>query len=106
MLVSSAWLVMATFLVAECKVYWQFLLCQGFAIGVSSHRTLQYTSSYSANSIFLQLGCGIIFNPTLGVIPHWFKKKKGIALGLVAFGSSIGGTVFPIAVRNLIQSVG
>ncbi|KAI0086146.1 MFS general substrate transporter [Irpex rosettiformis] len=82
---ASAWLVMATFLVAECKTYWQFLLCQGFAVG---------------------LGSGVIFNPTLGVIPHWFQKKKGIALGVVAFGSSIGGTVFPIAVRNLIQSVG
>lgn len=28
-------LVLATFLVAECHVYWQFLLCQGFAVGVS-----------------------------------------------------------------------
>ena len=27
-------LVVATFLVAECHVYWQFLLCQGFAVGV------------------------------------------------------------------------
>ncbi|KAI0689428.1 major facilitator superfamily domain-containing protein [Cytidiella melzeri] len=83
--VASAWLVMATFLVAECTTYWQFLLCQGFAVG---------------------LGCGVIFGPTLGVIPHWFSKKKGIALGLVAFGSSIGGTIFPIAVRNLIATVG
>ena len=35
MLASSALLVCATFLVAECKVYWQFL-CQGIAVGVSS----------------------------------------------------------------------
>ncbi|KAI0747288.1 MFS general substrate transporter [Irpex lacteus] len=83
--VASAWLVMATFLTAECKTYWQFLLCQGIAVG---------------------LGCGIVFNPTLGVIPHWFKAKKGVALGLVAFGSSIGGTTFPIAVHRLIDEVG
>jgi len=31
---SSALLVFSTFLVAECKEYWQFLLCQGFAAGV------------------------------------------------------------------------
>lgn len=33
-LTSSALLVAATFLVAECHVYWQFLLCQGLAVGV------------------------------------------------------------------------
>ena len=31
----SILLVVFTLLVAECKVYWQFLLCQGFAVGVS-----------------------------------------------------------------------
>ena len=53
-----------------------------------------------------KLACGIIFGPTLGVVAHWFKKKKGIALGFVALGSSGGGTLFPIAARNLIQEVG
>ena len=33
-LTSSAFLVAATFLVAECHVYWQFLLCQGLVVGV------------------------------------------------------------------------
>jgi len=33
-LTSSALLVGATFLVAQCTEYWQFLLCQGFAVGV------------------------------------------------------------------------
>jgi len=32
--IASVVLVAAVFLVAECKEYWQFLLCQGFAIGV------------------------------------------------------------------------
>ncbi|KAK7693789.1 hypothetical protein QCA50_003361 [Cerrena zonata] len=82
---SSVFLVLSTFLVAECKEYWQFLLCQGFAVG---------------------LACGCVFGPTLGVVAHWFKKRRGIALGFNAIGSSIGGTVFPIAARNLIDAVG
>lgn len=42
---ASAFLVVATFLVAECKEYWQFLLCQGFAVGVSGkfRSTVLYT---------------------------------------------------------------
>ena len=36
---ASALLVTATFLTAECKEYWQFLLCQGIAIGVCHFTT-------------------------------------------------------------------
>ena len=32
--IASVLLVAATFLTAQCKEYWQFLLCQGIAIGV------------------------------------------------------------------------
>ncbi|KAI0263412.1 MFS general substrate transporter, partial [Gloeopeniophorella convolvens] len=82
---ASTILVVCTFLVAECKEYWHFLLCQGFGVGIS---------------------CGLIFGPTMGVIAHWFKKKRSTAMGVVAFGSSMGGTVFPIAFRNLNIAVG
>lgn len=32
--IASAVLVICAFLVAECKEYWQFLLCQGVGMGV------------------------------------------------------------------------
>ncbi|GLB34493.1 putative monocarboxylate [Lyophyllum shimeji] len=84
-LTSSALLVTATFLVAQCKEYWQFLLCQGIVIGFA---------------------CGGIFGPTTAVIAHWFKLRRGQAMGFVAVGSSIGGTIVPIAAKNLIPMVG
>jgi hypothetical protein len=34
--IASATQVVAVFLAAECKEYWQFLLCQGFLVGVYS----------------------------------------------------------------------
>lgn len=42
----------------------------------------------------------------MGVISHWFKERRGIALGLMATGSSCGGTIFPIMVTRLINDVG
>ncbi|KAF8637737.1 hypothetical protein AX17_002612 [Amanita inopinata Kibby_2008] len=84
-LASCILLILATFLVAECKEYWQFLLCQGITVG---------------------LACGGIFGPTTAVVAHWFKKRRGLAMGLVAVGSSIGGTVLPIAAKSLIDIVG
>lgn len=48
----------------------------------------------------------MLFGPTLGIVSHWFSKRRGLALGVNAIGSSIGGTVFPIAAQNLIPEVG
>jgi MFS transporter, MCT family, solute carrier family 16 (monocarboxylic acid transporters), member 10 len=36
MIIASIILVVCTFLIAECHTYWQFLLCQGFGVGVSA----------------------------------------------------------------------
>ena len=39
-LVASTVFVICMFLTVECTQYWQFLLCQGFGIGVSHERCL------------------------------------------------------------------
>ncbi|KAJ6497558.1 major facilitator superfamily domain-containing protein [Mycena sanguinolenta] len=84
-LTGSAVLIAATFLVGQCTQYWHFLLCQGFVTGISA---------------------GIVYGPTTAVIGHWFQKRRGIATGILATGSSLGGTLFPIVARNLIPRVG
>ncbi|KAL1947828.1 hypothetical protein VTO73DRAFT_13552 [Trametes versicolor] len=82
---ASAVIIAVTFLTAECTKYWQFLLCQGIAMG---------------------LACGVVFGTVMGCPAHWFKKRLGLALGIMGLGSTIGGAVFPIAVRNLVDRVG
>ncbi|KAJ7671825.1 major facilitator superfamily domain-containing protein [Mycena rosella] len=84
-LAASCLLVLSTFLVGECTKYWHFILCQGLAIGLS---------------------CGIIYPPTIGIIGHWFKQNRGLAMGFTAMGSSVGGIIFPIATHKLIPLVG
>ncbi|KAF8128735.1 MFS general substrate transporter [Boletus edulis] len=59
-LFASCLLVACTFLVAECKVYWQFLLAQGLGIGLAS---------------------GILIGPALGIVSHWFSKRRGLGAG-------------------------
>ncbi|TBU44223.1 MFS general substrate transporter [Dichomitus squalens] len=83
--VASALLIACTFLTAECTKFWHFILCQGFGIGLAS---------------------GAVFTTAAGVVPHWFQKKLGLALACMAGGSSIGGTIFPIILKNLIESQG
>ncbi|KIM56189.1 hypothetical protein SCLCIDRAFT_133204 [Scleroderma citrinum Foug A] len=83
--IASCLLLTCVFLTAECAQYWQFFLAQGLGGGLAS---------------------GILFGPAVGVIRHWFSKRSGLALRVLAVGSSIGGTVFPIVGQNLIPLVG
>ena len=51
-LISSGVLVGATFLTAQCTQYWQFLLCQGILVGVSTRTS--FDSNISINlSVFV-----------------------------------------------------
>ncbi|KAG6332856.1 hypothetical protein ID866_6232 [Astraeus odoratus] len=83
--ISSVIYVVSLFLVAECTTYWQVMLCQGVATG---------------------LFAGMLFGSTPAIVSHWFLKKRSQAFGVLAVGSSIGGTVLPIATQHLFGKVG
>lgn len=101
--VASCILVAATFLTAQCTEYWHFLLCQGLTIGVCSWIL---NHAFCLIQGYFQICCGTLYGPAMAIISHWFRKRRGIALGLTATGSSVGGTVFPIAAKKLINDVG
>ncbi|KAJ7302260.1 hypothetical protein DFH08DRAFT_794599 [Mycena albidolilacea] len=78
-------IVLSTFLVPQCKVYWHFMLCQGFRVGN---------------------GSGLMVSTMLTVVTHWFQTRRGFALGVTCFGGALGSTVQPIILRQLIVKVG
>ncbi|KAH6617361.1 major facilitator superfamily domain-containing protein [Chaetomium tenue] len=73
------------FMLSICKTYWQVLLAQGFSVGI---------------------GAGLLFVPTVAVLPTYFKARLGLAVGLAAAGSSVGGIIYPIMFYNLLDKVG
>jgi MFS family permease len=77
--------VVMMFLLAECKLYWQFLLCCGFLGGISG-ATLTTTS--------------------LAVVSHWFKVRRGLAQGVAMIGSSFGGLTIPLILRTTLPKYG
>ena len=81
----SVILVMATALTAECKEYWQLLICQGLLTGSA---------------------CGMLFCPIPAICAQWFKKRRSLASGIITTGASLGGTVIPIVARNLVELIG
>ncbi|KAJ5403420.1 hypothetical protein N7509_003291 [Penicillium cosmopolitanum] len=84
-LTGSLLYVLSFFLLAECKEYYQFMLCMSGLGGISS---------------------SLISTPTMASISHWFHKRRGLATGIAMAGASIGGILFPIILRHVIDRLG
>lgn len=69
----SIGMVVCVFLLSVCKEYYQFVLCFSILGGFAS---------------------SLIFNPCVSVLTHWFDKRRGLAIGIAASGSGVGGIIF------------
>ncbi|KAI5450482.1 hypothetical protein NCC49_003103 [Naganishia albida] len=65
-----------------------------------------FATLFIAQGLFMGIGMGIVFNMAIACPSHWFLKRRGMALGLVAAGSSTGGVCFPIMIQRLIPRIG
>ncbi|KAJ1539922.1 hypothetical protein HK405_012271, partial [Cladochytrium tenue] len=65
--------------------YWQALLAQGICVGA---------------------GGGLLYMPSMAVLPFYFRRRLGLAVGLAAAGSSLGGIIYPILFYQLIGRLG
>ncbi len=52
------------------------------------------------------LGSAVQMSAIVGILSHYFNRKRGIAIGLATVGGSFGGTIFPIMLRRLYSEVG
>lgn len=84
-LVGSLSYVVMTFLLAECREYYQFLLCCGFLGGVAG-ASLTTTS--------------------LAAVSHWFKRRRALTQGIAMIGSSFGGVAIPLILRATLPKYG
>ncbi|KAF4463212.1 monocarboxylate transporter 2 [Fusarium albosuccineum] len=76
----------ATFLLmAECKTYWQFMLCFG---------------------VFGSIGTGIDCTTAIGVVGKIFVRRRGLAIGTAVLGTSLGSIIFPLLLRSTFRSLG
>jgi len=52
------------------------------------------------------LGSSATFGPLLADISHWFEKRRGLAVAIVACGNYLAGTIWPPVVQQLIEAAG
>ena len=49
-------------------------------------------------------GCGLV--PNMLILTRWFKRRRGIAAGVLLLGSSFGGAAFPLLARETLATQG
>ncbi|KAJ5727368.1 hypothetical protein N7493_005188 [Penicillium malachiteum] len=77
----SFMVVFGLMMLSLCKEFWQALLAQAFCVGI---------------------GGGLLFTPTVSLLPTYFSSRIGLAVGIASSGSSLGGVVYPIVLYRLL----
>lgn len=60
----------------------------------------------SAAHLLLGLGTSIGFGPLIADISHWFVKRRGIAVALVASGNYLSGAIWPTMLSGILARDG
>ena len=66
----------------------------------------EYYQILLAQGVCSAMGASAIFYPAVSSTTTWFLRRRALAFGIVASGSSLGGVIFPIMVQRLIPRVG
>ncbi|PYH85830.1 major facilitator superfamily protein [Aspergillus uvarum CBS 121591] len=83
--IGSFLVVFGHMMLSLCQSFWQVLLAQSFCVGI---------------------GAGLIFVPSIAILSTYFTTKLPLVIGIAASGSSIGGVIYPILIRELLGRVG
>ena len=66
----------------------------------------EYYQLLLSQGICSPIGASAVLYPAMSTVVTWFFKRRGLALGVMVSGSSLGGVLFPIMVQNLIPRIG
>ncbi|KAI0357828.1 MFS general substrate transporter [Trametes cingulata] len=61
---------------------------------------------FLSHGVLFGVGISLLFNPSVAVLGHWFRRRRALAIGLTTGGSAIGGVMLPIILQGLIPQVG
>lgn len=90
--------------------YFYFLVPFGSFMVVFGYMMASLSSEYYqimlAQGICVGIGAGCVFIPAVSLLPQYFNKKRALANGIAASGSSIGGVIYPIMFNKLQQEIG
>ncbi|XP_007431900.1 monocarboxylate transporter 9 [Python bivittatus] len=61
---------------------------------------------FCSYGIIVGLGCGLLYTATVTITCQYFDKRRGLALGLISTGSSVGLFIYAALQKELIELYG
>jgi MFS family permease len=74
----------------------------GFAAAGSAPNLIVFSLAH----VLIGLGAGAGFAPLMADISHWFVKRRGLAVVIVAAGSYLAGAIWPLAMNATMPLIG
>jgi MFS family permease len=59
-----------------------------------------------AAHVMIGIGCSGTFGPIIADMSHWFRKRRGIAIGIASCGNYAAGAIWPPIVQHFITTDG
>lgn len=84
-------------------VFGTVLMTVGFMCASLATEVYQFVLAYG---ICAGIGTAFTFGPFVGVLTHYFLKKRALAIGSAYIGGAIGGACFPVMFRSLLPMFG
>ncbi len=60
----------------------------------------------AAHALLIGVGAGVGFGPMMADISHWFVKRRGLAVVVVASGNYLAGAIWPLLMNLTMPSIG
>lgn len=92
--------------------YFRHLLVAGSIVYLFSSfmlslaRPHNYYENFLAQGVGMGIGMGMLFLPSLSIPSHYFRRRRGLTMGIIMSGSSVGAVVYPIMLNHLFATVG
>lgn len=80
------------------------------AVGIAAGYGLAMASgsifALSMAQLIVGFGTSVGFGPLIADISHWFMRRRGIAVAIVASGNYLSGAIWPILLRGVVAEDG
>jgi MFS family permease len=84
-------------------VFAAIVLCLGFVLAGLAPNLMVFSA---AHGLLIGLGAGVGFAPMMADISHWFVKRRGLAVVVVAAGNYLAGTIWPLVMNFTMPMFG
>ena len=78
----------------------------GIAAGFGIATLSSSIAMLSAAQLLVGLASAVGFGPLIADISHWFVRRRGIAVALVASGNYLSGAIWPMLLAGMLEATG